>query len=197
MGQIRNGDGVVINEVTVSHRAIHNSPHDACTFDPGSGIRGVQLAGKLYAPSEDTVIRSVNVSFDGVSVECNTDFLMMLSDEAFRKDFVAKCKASAAETERNATVAHEWEARPEKEAEHPGYRAWQCGVCEQWTTVKLDTPGAEEYAAQVDAGDGPKGCSGAPVVPDATDKSITSSVQAIEAAADKRARKAAKRKAAN
>jgi hypothetical protein len=178
MGQLRNGDGVTINEITVSHRALSNSPHDACTFDPGHGIRGVNMGGKLWVASEDTVIRTVNVSFDGVSVECNADFLLMLSDVEFRKEFVAKVKAEHTAKEAAEQVPHVWEKRPEKDKAHPGFRAWQCFVCKQWVSVKLADDGADEYAADMDAGKGPLGCTGV-----AEKEAVT----ALEAAGEKAA----------
>lgn len=168
MGQLRNGDGVVINEITVSHRAVSNSPHDGVTFDPGNGIRGVNIGGRVWTASEDTVIRTVNVSFDGVSVECNTDFLMMLSDLTFRAEFVAKVKASHEEENR----PHLWQPRRDLDrdvvgvttspASEPHVRTWQCQKCEQFTSVDMSKAGADEVAAQIDAGQGPLGCPGAP-----------------------------------
>lgn len=168
MGQLRNGDGVVINEVTVSHRAMSNSPHDALTFDPRDGIRGVNIGGKLWAKTEDTVIRSVNVSFDGVSIDCGVDMLMVMSDVEARNALVAKVKAEAKAQEEAEARPHQMESRPEKELENPGYRVWQCTACEQWCSVKLDVDGAVEFAKARDAGEPLLGCAGAsPAVMDA------------------------------
>jgi hypothetical protein len=168
MGQLRNGDGVVINEVTVSHRAMSNSPHDALTFDPRDGIRGVNIGGKLWAKTDDTVIRSVNVSFDGVSIECGVDMLMVMSDVEARNALVAKVKAEAKAQEEAEARPHQMESRPEKDLENPGYRAWRCTACEQWCSVKLDVDGAVEFAKARDAGEPLLGCAGAsPAVMDA------------------------------
>lgn len=179
MGQLRNGEGVVINEITVSHRALSNSPHDALTFDPREGIRGVNIGGKLWTKSDDTVIRSVNVSFDGVSVECGVDMLMVMSDPGARRALVERVKAEHKAQEEAQARPHRFEQRPEKDAENPGYRAWQCGVCLQWASVKLDVPGATEYAAARDAGEELMGCMGAP---EAMPSALTEAVERVASA---------------
>lgn len=198
MGQLRNGNGVTINEITVSHRALANSPHDAVTFDPQNGIRGVNIGGRIWAASEDTAIRSVNVAFDGVSVDCDTNFLMMLSDEAFRKEFVAKIKAEHAAKELAEAVPHVWEKRPEKDAANPGFRAWQCFKCERWCSVKLADEGMPEFAAEMDDGQGPLGCTGVPPEPaagfaDATDRAVANLAVDLKNA-DKKAKRKGKLK---
>ncbi len=194
MGQLRNGDGVTINEITVSHRALSNSPHDACVFDPREGIRGVNIGGKLWTASEDTVIRTVNVSFDGVSVECNTEFLMMLSDLDFRREFVAKCKADRAAAEAAETVPHVWEKRPEKDFADPGSRSWQCFKCQGWISVQLATEGAEDVVAEMDAGNGPLGCRGIPPQPEGPPSEAEDRVTGNVAVDLKNAAKRSKRK---
>ncbi len=147
-GKDRNGKDVTINEVTLSIRAVSNSPHDAVTFDAGNGIRGVNLGGRVLVNSEDTAIRSVNISFDGVSVDCPLDFLLMLADCEFREAFVARIKREHEEKEALADGlgAHDWEGaatNPQalaNETAHPGFRAWQCALCKVWTSVKALTP---------------------------------------------------------
>ncbi len=166
MGMIKNGDGVTINEVTVSHRAMSNSPHDAVTFDPGKGIRGVNIGGQVWHASEDTVIRSVNVSFDGVSVDCNTEFLQMLSDKEFRAALVARTKAAheeQAKREELGLADHIWEEDKAKAVEFPGFRGWQCALCKQWTSLKMSDAEAEDIAKALDAGEqipGQPACTG-------------------------------------
>jgi len=196
MGTIRNDHGVTINEITVSHRALANSPHDAVVFNPRDGIRGVNIGGKVWAASDDTVIRSVNISFDGVSVECNTEFLMMLSDLDFRKEFVAKCKADRAAAEAAEMVPHVWEQRPEKDFANPGSRSWQCFKCQGWISVQLATEGAKELAAEMDAGKGPLGCRGIPPQPEAPPTDAEDRVTGNAAVDLKNAEKKAKSKAA-
>jgi len=167
MGQLRNEDGVTINEITVSHRALKNSPHDAVTWDR-AGIRGVNIDGKLWAAGPDTVIHAVNVTFDGVSVQCGPEYLGMLADKEFRGEFVAKVKAAHAEQEAREKVAlvpHDWQKRLDRDAETDGnLRHWQCSKCEQWVAVKVkgvpdeDEARVLEVAADIDAGKGPTGC---------------------------------------
>lgn len=108
MGQLRNADhNVTINEVTVSHRALRNSPHDALTWDL-QGIRGVVIDNQNWFSNDSTVIRSVNVTFDGVSFECDAGMLDVLSDPAVRKELVEKSLAAQREKEALEASLHDW-----------------------------------------------------------------------------------------
>lgn len=130
MGQLRNADhNVTINEVTVSHRAVRNSPHDALTWDL-QGIRGVVIDDKNWFSNDSTVVRSVNVTFDGVSFECDAGMLDVLSDPEVRKRLVEEALAAQREKDALAASLHDWKEAEEKRTEHAA--AWQCSRCQGW-----------------------------------------------------------------
>ena len=130
MGQLRNGEhNVTINEVTVSHRAAKNSPHDACTWDL-QGIRGVVLDGGQYFSGDTTVVRSVNVTIGGVSFECDAGMLDVLGDPASRKELVERSLAAQAEKDAREASLHDWQEDEGKRTEHAA--AWQCKRCTGW-----------------------------------------------------------------
>jgi hypothetical protein len=142
MGQLRNADhNVTINEVTVSHRALKNSPHDALTWDI-QGIRGVVIDGQNWFTNDSTVVRSVNVTFDGVSFECDAGMLDVLSDPAVRKELVEKSLAAQREREALEASLHEW--RKDEKQSTAVKAAWQCRRCKGW--VATDPEVAQEDA---------------------------------------------------
>jgi len=175
MGSYQNDrDKVVINEVTVSFRALKNSPHDSFTYDENGGFRGVNLDGKHFFASQDTAIRSVNASFDGVSLECDVNACMLMKDPEHRASLVKRAKDEAARQEAEqkaiaaaANVMHVLEPQPDKEKDNPGYRVWRCQVCRKWTSVRADADGAGDFIAAVERGDGFGGCLGPPEDEDA------------------------------
>ncbi len=140
MGQLRNEDNVTINEVTVSHRALKNSPHDACTWDP-HGIRGVSMDGGHWYSNESTVVRSVNVSIGGVSFECDAGMLDILADPQSRKELVQRSLQAQAEKEALEASLHDWVANKERSTENG--TAWQCKRCTSWVVTDPTPEGAE------------------------------------------------------
>lgn len=134
MGKLSNGaDGVTINEVTVSHRATKNSPHDALTWEP-HGIRGVSMDGIHVHSNATTIVRSVNISVGGVSFECDTSMLDVLSDKEARDSLVVRSLVAQAEKDAREKSLHEWVEDAAKASTFEGQAmvAYQCKRCTSW-----------------------------------------------------------------
>lgn len=89
---LADGEHIRINEI---HSVVINSPIlrlESVQFNAGN-IVGAVINGQ---PASLGMIQGVNVTIDGVNFECDLEWLLLLTDLAFRDAIIAKIKAEHA-----------------------------------------------------------------------------------------------------